>query len=553
MMKNKQRLFLFQFVIAMVLFLLLANIVSSSFIKDPEAIPFLSLNENINSMAKSRETLLDSLIKINNLTIDPSDGNDIDRVLNNLKYSKKEKLLMVGSSQLIVVQGEEYWKSRSQVVSRKIEYLTNDKYQTYNLSMGGMTAPEKLLIANRAASILQPQNIIIAMTPWDSGVNKIRPTLQDIEKNTYKTQDEIKDLNQTSLAKEEFKFPISLNNKISLYLENITKEKSILYSKRTGIQKWLKSKADAIFRLHKEDTLIMTSDVTDEIKPEYWSTNNQELNDITGWDSIVKHSGKKSLKISNSQPQNALWLGNPIYLETPSKTFNFEAYSRAENISGNITFYAFYLGVTFEDGSETQFYKDLSFSREDHDWEKVNSTIAFDKNVVSVRPMLLFYGGTGAVWFDDLKITQGNKSSKSDNLVPNASAEEKSLIRKNASYLYSQADWQLILKNMKNSVDFLATQSKEYSSKTALLITPFWHYNDKLAYPQIKEYKDLIENIKAYCSEKNVGFIDASYILSAENFGIYKNGEDKDKIDVLHFNENGHNKLARYIIDQFDL
>lgn len=553
MMQNKQRLFLFQFVIAAVFVVLLANIVSSSFIKDPDATPFLVLNEDINSMAKSRETLLDSLIKINDLTIDPSDGNDIDRVLNNLKYSKKEKILMVGSSQLIVVQGEEYWKSRSKVVSKKIEYLTNDKYQTYNLSMGGMTAPEKLLIAKKAASILKPQNIIIAMTPWDSGVNNIRPSLQAVEKNTYKTQEEIKDLNNSGLAKEEFKFPITINNKISAYVEETTKEKSILYSKRTGIQKWLKSKADAIFGFNKEDTLIITSEVTDELKPEYWSTNNQELNDITGWDSIVKHSGKKSLKISNLQPKNALWLGDPLYLGTPSKTFNFEAYSKAENIAGNITYYAFYLGVTFEDGSETQFYNNLSFSKKDHDWEKVNSTIYFDKNVVSIRPMLLFYGGTGTVWFDDLKITQGNISSDSRNLVPNAGAEDKSLIRKNASYLFSQKDWQVILQNMKNSVDFLATQNKEYSSKTVLLITPFWHYNEKLAYPQIKEYKDLIKKIKAYCIEKNVGLIDASYILSTENFGIYKTGKDKDKIDVLHFNENSHNKLAHYIIEQLDL
>jgi hypothetical protein len=553
MMKNKQRLFLVQFVIATVFFVVLATFVSSSFIKDPEAVPFLALNEDINSMAKSRETLLDSLIKINNLTIDPSDGNDIDRVLNNLKYSKKEKLLMVGSSQLIVVQGEEYWQSRSQVVSRKIEYLTNDKYQTYNLSMGGMTAPEKLLIANKAASILQPQNIVIAMTPWDSGVNKIRPTLQAIAENTYKTQDEIKEQNEASVAKEDFKFPITFNDKVSSYLESITKEKSILYSKRTGIQKWLKAKADAVFKHQKVDSITVLEEEDIEVKPEYWSTNTQELNDVTGWDTSVKHSGNKSLKITNSQPQNALWLGDPIYLDSPSKTFSIEGFSKAENIGGNIELYAVYVGVTFEDGSETQYYDNLSFTKQDHDWEKVGTTITFDKKVVSVRPFLLFYGGTGTVWFDDIKITEGDASSESENLIPNPGAEEKSVIRKNASYLYNQADWQLILQNMKNSVDFLAVQNKEFSAKTALLITPFWHYKNKLAYPQIKEYKDLIEKIKEYCGEKNVKFIDASYLLSPENFGIYKNGEDKNKIDVLHFNENGHNKLALFVIDQLDL
>ena len=49
-----------------------------------------------------------------------------------------------------------------------------------------------------------------------------------------------------------------------------------------------------------------------------------------------------------------------------------------------------------------------------------------------------------------------------------------------------------------------------------------------MAYPQIKEYKDLNEKIKNYCYENNVQFIDASYILSPENFGVYKNGENKN-------------------------
>ena len=45
-----------------------------------------------------------------------------------------------------------------------------------------------------------------------------------------------------------------------------------------------------------------------------------------------------------------------------------------------------------------------------------------------------------------------------------------------------------------------------------------------------------------------VDFLNASFILSENNFGIYTEGDNKDKIDVLHFNE-GHTILAKFIVE----
>jgi len=62
------------------------------------------------------------------------------------------------------------------------------------------------------------------------------------------------------------------------------------------------------------------------------------------------------------------------------------------------------------------------------------------------------------------------------------------------------------------------------------------------------KYDNLVSTLKEYCKTKQVKFIDASYILNKRHFGIYTNGSVRDKIDVLHFNADAHNELAKYIL-----
>jgi len=100
-------------------------------------------------------------------------------------------------------------------------------------------------------------------------------------------------------------------------------------------------------------------------------------------------------------------------------------------------------------------------------------------------------------------------------------------------------------------VDFLSKQKT--TSQNVLLLTPFWYYKNRTAYPQKAKYKALQARIKQYCKEKNVAFVDASYILSKDNFGVYTTGSVRDKIDVMHFNADAHEKLSRYIIRELKL
>ncbi len=549
-MKNTVTLFLAQSLIAILVFLTASFFINRSFLKDPKAMSYLSMNEDINKLSKSSVVALDSLIKNNELTFDPSNGNEIDKVLLHLKKTDKKKILIIGSSQMIVISGTKDQLDNNKRFNSKLEYLTDEKYQTYNLSMGAMTIGEKLIVADKAISILNPEHVIIAMTPWDSVNETIRESILSINPKSYSAHTTTSPKDDNSI--ENFNFPIPINDKLTLSVKDFTKNNLPLYGRRTILQQWLKLKTTSLFGQGIQD-MDPHTDNEDFDSPEYWSTKLQELTDVSGWDSIDVKSGKKSLKIINPDGNDALWYGDPIYLDKATKEFEFAAASKAVNVTQVPSLYCLYLGVTFEDGVEQQFFNNLNFNPAIKDWQSVTSKITFDKNVVAVRPFLLFYGGKGTVLFDDISIIPYYNGIKNKNIAYNPGAEMQTTERKHVSYLYPQNDWEKISKNANAFVDYLAEKERNNKIKPAILITPFWYNDNKKAYPQNLEYEKFIKEVRKSCKQKNVKFIDASYILSKDNFSPYKEGDDKGKIDVLHFDENGHNKLAQFLFDELNL
>lgn len=71
-----------------------------------------------------------------------------------------------------------------------------------------------------------------------------------------------------------------------------------------------------------------------------------------------------------------------------------------------IVFLVYWLSIQvfFEDGTEQFFDNRLNFYKETLDWHKVKTKAIFKKNVVVIKPYMLFYGSTGYVWFDDVKV-----------------------------------------------------------------------------------------------------------------------------------------------------
>jgi hypothetical protein len=554
-MKKEHRLFLIQIVIAVVVFVLMSLGVKSIFMNDPKAESYLDFNEGVKKMASSSYALIDSLIARNDLTFDPTSGKSLDKVLSNLKYSENAKFLVIGSSQMRVMQGEEIQDSYHKMTSRKIADYTNGKYTSYNLSLGGMTTPEKLIMARKGIKILNPDRILIAVTPWDGLAVKIRPEVKAIEKKTFQslkkiTSEEEKEEATLSTESDEV-FPINVNSKITKSVDKIVEDNIDIYAKRSAIKKWLGDKTLNTLKGIKDGASEKEEEAFKTNITDYWRTINQDLNNIEGWESEVAHAGKRSIKIVNGKVQNAKWTGDGIIIKKPTDTFEFEGWSKAEDIQSSAKLYCLDFQVFFEDGTYKWYYKNLRFKKETHDWQKVKTRVRFDKKVVSIKPHALLYGTTGTVWFDDVTAKPVYDNVVAENVLPNSGFENELKERANVSYMYSNAEWGRIEENMFSIVDYLASQKT--NEQNVFLLTPFWHTKDRTAYPQKTQYTNLVKAVKNYCKEKNIAFVDASYILKKENFGIYKKGSIRDKIDVLHFNADAHDKLAKYIIKELKL
>lgn len=538
---NKQKIFLRQIITAIIIFSITSFFVKKAFNNSSKVDTYINFDKGLKTMSKSTSWLLDSLIIKNEVTFDPTSGKSIDKVFKNLKNTLKDKFVMVGSSQLRVVQGEKLELSYTKLVSEKVESYANNNIEVYNLSLGGMTINEKLLIAKKTLGLLNPKSILISVTPWDCISDKIRNTVKDIEdaKYTLKKITKTKNKNFGLSENRKFVFPIRTNKKISNYTENIVKDNIVIYGKRAAIKKWL---GDVITLKKKE---AINTNI-----PDYWRTLDQYLNDTSGWDNEEYRTGIKSVKIHKNKVKNAKWLGDIIQLAKPTKTVEFAGWSKAENVSEDTKLYCLDFQVIFEDGTNKWYYKNLKFSKGTHDWQKVKTKVTFDKKIVSIKPHMLFYGGVGTVWFDDIKVIPIVNGKREKNILPNPSFEKELKGRVNLSYYYDDKKWTLIKQHIFSVVDFLSNQNIE---KPILLITPFWHDKDKSAYPQKTKYTELLNSIKNYCKEKKVVYIDASYILSKDDFGAYTQGSVRDKIDVLHFKATGHNKLAKYIIKELKL
>ncbi|WP_299883671.1 hypothetical protein [uncultured Lacinutrix sp.] len=541
--KNNQKLFLIQTGLAILCFVVLAFVTKKTFYSSPKVNSYLSINEGVKEMAESTSALLDSLIEKNDVTFDPTSGKELEKVFSNLKQTKKEKFLMIGSSQLRVVKGENDLISYDKTVPNLVENLLKNKIQAYNLSLGGMSISEKLIVSNKASDLLNPENVLIAVTPWDCIADKIRPGVTAIESKVFSKQ-EIEPTKITKRKKgETLVFPLNINESISNNLEEFVSNNITIYAKRTGIKEWMFD--EVVLASISEKEMQEKENAGIEPKADYWLTFKQDLDNITAWDKNEFKTGSRSLKIVNSKKNSAKWEGDIIYLNKHTNTFIFEGWSKTDSVSSDTKLLAIDHEITFTDNSTQWYYKKLRFNKGTHDWQKVSTKIVFDKPVKSIKPHLLFYGGTGTVWFDDISIYPIIDEKKENNIVPNPSAEAFSRERLNVSYSYNASRWEIIENNIISVIDHLALSK---SKNKYLLLTPFWYTPKKSAYPQKEQYASLVKKIKAYCKSKKVKCIDASFILNKDNFGIYTNGKNKDKIDVLHFNAQAHEKLAKYVI-----
>ena len=124
---------------------------------------------------------------------------------------------------------------------------------------------------------------------------------------------------------------------------------------------------------------------------------------VGGIDTTIKHSGTHSLKIINQDNERSGWHYPPIAIDH-KKTIIFTGWNKAQNVNEN-ALNTLDFSINFSDGTHMWYYpNELQFTKGTHDWEKVEHTKTFDKEIVSIKPYAILNYKEGTVWFDDISV-----------------------------------------------------------------------------------------------------------------------------------------------------
>lgn len=126
-------------------------------------------------------------------------------------------------------------------------------------------------------------------------------------------------------------------------------------------------------------------------------------------DASVYHAGGKSLACANAAASGGSGAMQSIELnQSAPKPIMVSGWSRADNVSGaRDGNYSLYVDAVFTDGTAL-FGQIAPFSTGTHDWERSTVVIRPEKPVKSLTLYALFRNKSGAVWFDDVSLKQGD-------------------------------------------------------------------------------------------------------------------------------------------------
>lgn len=538
-MKKKHRLFLFQFLLAFLSFLALALLFSAGFYKDPDSRNYVLAEKKITNLRESSSLILEDLLKQNEVTFDPTNGVSIETVLKNLKCSPKRKILLLGSSQLVTLNDD--WSADNYLrrVDKKLESSYDDEVVVYNLSMGGMTIAEKKIVLDKVQQTMDFDKIIVSIGPYDCREINVRPGIAQIENKLFGRIER----EDCAPVEQSFNFDIEkLNSEIESGVKKWLEKRLLFFENKGAIKMWTEEKAKA---------LTGNKPFYRPKKALSWRTNNQKLNDITGWVEDVFRSGKKSLKITKEEVKtNASWGGFKVDLEKPTKKIVLGGWSKSENVV-KAKLYCLDFKIDFVDGSNEWVYQGLEFEEGTNDWTKRERVFQFDKEIKSITPKMLFYQGTGTVWFDDI-YARPIYRKVGENVILNPNVEDESNIKDVHTLKFEDEVWNEIFENAQDMVDYIGKMASKNTREYYVLIPPIYNSEIKKGYEQDFMLQRFKEQLDKDCKNNNVQLLDANELLDESHFIEYESGARKGMIEPLHFDTRGHEKLANYLKIRID-
>ncbi len=140
--------------------------------------------------------------------------------------------------------------------------------------------------------------------------------------------------------------------------------------------------------------------------PEGWTTKNQFLNDVTGWDTEVTHNSAHSLKIENIGGTDASWKGQPIVFNKPVQSFSASVWSKTKGLKDNKGKFQLIFDVYLKGDSDKEIIQKVSANIQTNktDWQETSQKFIFASDISKIVPYCIFADGTGTVWLDDLSV-----------------------------------------------------------------------------------------------------------------------------------------------------
>jgi hypothetical protein len=227
--------------IAAPLLLALCFAIDRTFLDDPTAGGILAAERHLFRDAATSHQLLDQLIERDEVTWDPTNGVRIGRVLAHLKRTDGPKMLLVGSSQLLVVRDDRSHAGIARRVDKVLDDRLGGRATVYNLSLGGMTLAEKGWILEQAVRLVDFDYIVVGMTLWDSVSDEVRPWLA-------RPRDPLPDSPGPASPTLDWPAPATINRSVTDRFNRTLEETVPFFRHRTAIQQWLKGEASRALR-----------------------------------------------------------------------------------------------------------------------------------------------------------------------------------------------------------------------------------------------------------------------------------------------------------------
>lgn len=134
---------------------------------------YLQRAEHVRDVMRSADTSLGEMIRNNEVTWDPSNGTSATEALAHMKRTDKPRLLLVGSSDLLVVSDDWTGTRVPKRVDRAIKRLASHSIEVYNFAKTAMTVDEAELVLERATEIQDFDWVVSSLLLWNCQWRKV--------------------------------------------------------------------------------------------------------------------------------------------------------------------------------------------------------------------------------------------------------------------------------------------------------------------------------------------------------------------------------------------